>query len=609
MRIFEGRALHYLLLIAALPLLGYQFGYGNQVEQFSLVRRLVDPTFLRGDFYVDSAAGFGPRYYYSLVVAWLTRLAPLPAVILVLTFLTNLALAAVTFDVAKRHLAVERFAGPLAALVVIVNSSFALGFAGYLRFESFQPANLAIAFALGGFSLLLAEKRLLAAPAFAAAAAMHPLIGVEVAAIAYGAAGLAEIVKHRRPLPILRAWIAYVPSTLLFGAAVFAAWVLPGLGEQTASIPDSEFFHILAELRAPHHYLAREMPNEQFVRAGLFMAALAGLAFLHLKENGLRFAPTALALAAVLVCVLCVASVIFVDLMQLRLFTTAQLFRTLLIVKWVGLLFFAARAAKWLEDGKPLSWVGAVAPVLATGEAQPYVLVATLIVVEGARRLRVGPVVQWVLAGLLALFAIRYLLILGEWKDFGRGVIGAGILVCFFALQQWMAPRLAATGAVGLAIGFGVANRDLGYDFKSDIFEPTYAYRDLRTTSADVARWAEANSPKDSVWITPPTFEAFRLIAQRPIVADFTSLPFQDAAMREWAQRMEALYGKVEGGGFTAQRAMIDNYRIGDPARLEAAARRYGATHAVLYADTPWAGPVLYQNAEYKAVQLSEPAP
>ena len=44
MRTINSRDLQYLLLIAALPVLGYHFGFGNQVEQLSLVARMDDPS-------------------------------------------------------------------------------------------------------------------------------------------------------------------------------------------------------------------------------------------------------------------------------------------------------------------------------------------------------------------------------------------------------------------------------------------------------------------------------------------------------------------------------------------------------------------------------------
>jgi hypothetical protein len=72
--------------------------------------------------------------------------------------------------------------------------------------------------------------------------------------------------------------------------------------------------------------------------------------------------------------------------------------------------------------------------------------------------------------------------------------------------------------------------------------------------------------------------------------------------MTDWRARVEAIYGPISGSGFAAQKSMIDNYRT--MPHLDVAARDYGATFAVLYKDTPWTGPVLAQNDEFKAVAI-----
>ena len=100
----SSRDITLLAVLIALPLLGYQFGLGNQVEQFPIVERLRDPNFIVGDFYTDSAATFGPRYYYSLLLSLLTRIAPLPVVVLLLTCVANLALVLVTFAATRTRL-------------------------------------------------------------------------------------------------------------------------------------------------------------------------------------------------------------------------------------------------------------------------------------------------------------------------------------------------------------------------------------------------------------------------------------------------------------------------------------------------------------------------
>jgi hypothetical protein len=92
------------------------------------------------------------------------------------------------------------------------------------------------------------------------------------------------------------------------------------------------------------------------------------------------------------------------------------------------------------------------------------------------------------------------------------------------------------------------------------------------------------------------------MIAQRAVLVDYTSIPFDDATMKLWYGRMESLYGPLEGGGFGALRAMQKRHLQG--ANLRQASQVYNATHAVLYSDTLWSGPVLATVGNFKAVQL-----
>ena len=45
-----SRDIAFLLILTAVPVLGYQFGMGNQVEQFPIIERFRDPNFILGDF-------------------------------------------------------------------------------------------------------------------------------------------------------------------------------------------------------------------------------------------------------------------------------------------------------------------------------------------------------------------------------------------------------------------------------------------------------------------------------------------------------------------------------------------------------------------------------
>ena len=187
----------------------------------------------------------------------------------------------------------------------------------------------------------------------------------------------------------------------------------------------------------------------------------------------------------------------------------------------------------------------------------------------------------------------------GAGEDMARAGVG---IVCAALVYAWSSR--AAIALVAVLIAFGAVNRNREFvDFA--IFRPTYDWVDLKGPDAEIARWIKENTPAGSLWATPPDFESFRLIAERAIIVDFTSIPFQELPMREWRARVRALYGEVKGDGFDALGAMDANYRKVNQATLEDVARAYGADFAVLYADTPWTGEILHQNGRYKAVRIA----
>ncbi|MCI0465557.1 MAG: hypothetical protein L0Y57_00890 [Beijerinckiaceae bacterium] len=595
----KSRDAVFLMLAAALPVLGYQFGLGSQVEQFSIVRRFSDPDFIRADFYVNSAAAFGPRFYYSWIISLLTSVAPLPLVILILTCVTNFALALISFDAARAHLRTDHIGGAIAALIVLVNSGFSLGLAGFIRFESFQPASLAIPLALGGFSLLVARRNLAAAAAFASSAAVHPLIGVECAMISFAACGLADLSRARDAAGAFKLLRPYIPSWLALAAAVGVLWIVPLAMQDSAHISDAEFFAILPAFRAPHHYLASAFPAAHYLGAATFAAGLYWMAWQFRKHRTFDFPPMALSLAAGIVVVLCAASFLLVDIAHNRLWATAQVFRMLFLVKWVGYLFFSWMASRWLGEKSPIGLAATIAPIIATGEAQPLAMAASLAATAAAGRWLPDKSRGQIFAAiLLTAVTIAIAARVGVGGEMARAVTGT---VCAALVYTFSSG--AAIALVAVLIAFGIVNRNREFvDFA--IFHPTYGWADLKGPDAEIARWIKGNTPVGSLWATPPDFESFRLIAERAIIVDYTSIPFQELPMREWRARIAALYGEVKGDGFEALAAMAANYRAANQAALEDAARAYGADFAVLYEDTPWTGEILHQNGKYKAVRI-----
>ena len=596
----SARDITLLAVLTALPLLGYQFGLGNQVEQFSIVERFRDPDFIAGDFYTDSATAFGPRYFYSLLLSLLTSIAPLPVVVLLLSCTANLALVLVTFAATRTRLGATAAGAAIAAALAVANSSFPLGLAAYLRYESFQPASLAVPLGLLGFVWMTDGKRYVAVGAFFVAALFHPLIGSQSAMIAYASCALADLAA-RKPF---RSLLTYVPSGALFAALMFAAWVLPGMSNQGGTLSSEEFFSILPAFRSPHHYLGTTFPLSHYLQLAAFIAAMAILVVQSrriVEQSDLR---TRLIFATAIVLALCAASLILVDGLHNRIAASAQFFRALLLVKWAGFILFGAVAGRWLSSGRPLLMAAPFAALVATGAAQPLVMLGVSLAVLLAERVPMDRRAEIALAAVLLAAVAGVTVQIGAREEAVRAALAGLSIGLLYLAPLALAPASAiAVSLIVALIAFGWFNRERNW-VDRDIFQPTYQWADVKGDDADIARWVRANTPPGAIWITPPQFEAFRLLAERPIVVDWTSIPFQEDAMREWRRRIRVVYGDVPGTGFVALDGLERNYRSITPGQLAHLAVEFNAPFAVIYRETPWPGAVLYENGAYKAVNL-----
>ena len=81
-------------------------------------------------------------------------------------------------------------------------------------------------------------------------------------------------------------------------------------------------------------------------------------------------------------------------------------------------------------------------------------------------------------------------------------------------------------------------------------------------------------------------------------------MTFAEEGIGEWYRRSIDCYGDVDGTGYAACRQWQEAYRAIPTERVVLAARKYGATHAVLHTDTPTDLPLLYSDESYKIVGI-----
>ena len=592
-----------LILLSLIPVLGYQFGLGNQVEQFPIIERMNNPDFAVGDFYVDSAEGFGPRFYYAVVMAAISTWVPLPLLIFVATLLTNLAIAVATYMAARRVLAIDPLAASIAAALVLLNSSFSIGLACFVRFDSFQPASIATPLVLWGILALLSGRNLFAALLFAAGSLFHPQIGVELGVIAFAGYFLATLLSGGLERDNRPALIQQFASGILFLALVFLAWGVPIVFGGAASMPGAEVVHALHDFRAPHHFKPFSFPKAHYISTAAFCLGVALIGWRFHLLNGWTRERVALALMAFITIALCTFSVIAIEGMQNASIASAQVFRNLLLVKWIGFLFVGWQLSIWARDTNGFGFALAALCLLAPTDVQPLVLVLCVSFRIGVSFL--GLRGASALAPMALVFFASLYLVRSTFANTEviRLLLAGCVLasVYIFAKTQARGAQLAMV-LVACVLSFAFINKNQNW-VSGRAFNPKTSWADIQSPDAEIARWAKVNTDADALWMTPPEFETFRLLSGRGVIADYTSVPFTNEAMKEWRERMRVQYGEVSGGGFVALGQMMSNYRAESPARHRETMLRYGAAYAVLYSESYWDGPVLFDNGTFKAVR------
>ncbi len=589
------RDLTYLGLLALVPVLGYRFGIGNQIEQFALVERVLQSDFIPADFYVNSSSGFGPRFYHVRAVAALADVVSLPWAVLLLSVATNFAVALVTFMGSRRVLGASSVAAATAATLVVVNPGFSLGLAGFLRFDSFQPASVAIPLALGGLALIASHTRLyLAAALLAAASAFHPLIGAETAAVAFAAACLFR--------PTGAAVMRVVPPALLCASLMVLLWALPPLvlEHSAGAVPAGVVYDVMARFRAPHHYLASAMPTAHYATFAVFLGGVVAIAVARFRRHGVEPPVVRLGLVAFMVVVVAMASAYFVDRMRDELWVMAQPFRLLFLVKWIGFLIISAFAAEAFGKSRATKWLLIIAVVLAPADS------LGLIALSGALAAWWWPqrALAWGTIGiaLVGLALAAWSGSFGSERNLVRSMVAAATLfLVYHGVRNGLRwASLLIAGLLGLAVWNGPDG-----PIPVEAMRPAFTWSQVSGPGADAARWAGKHSPPGSVWLVPPDMETFRLLARRAIIVDFTSVPLDPAGLQAWRDRIETAYGPVSSGGFDGLRTMRENYGGRTEEELRRAASHLGATHAVLPLAVAWPGTsVVYRNAEFQLVQF-----
>jgi hypothetical protein len=183
----------------------------------------------------------------------------------------------------------------------------------------------------------LRQRPILSGLTAGVAALFHPLMGLEIGGIMLGALAVEQVAHYVRPQRFPR----QVNLVALLGGfsilAVFAIIVVsPTLG--LSHISSNQFIQIYAYFRAPHHLVPSSWPLTDYIRAMVYIFAVAILWRLCYSISArLREFTNAMLVVCAVLLVLCLGSYIFVELVPTRLWGEIQGFRLLTMFKWFGI--------------------------------------------------------------------------------------------------------------------------------------------------------------------------------------------------------------------------------------------------------------------------------
>lgn len=591
--------------------LGYNFGINNHVELLLPILRQLDPGFCPGDFAVNATSGYEVRFYFSWMCALLARILSLPGAMLALALVQNVGMALVT-ALAARDMHGRATAAPLAAAaLVLAVESIQLGQAGFLRQPYGWPAVFGLVWALAALWQGLRLRPWVALGFAMVAALFHPLVGLETGGIGLGICGISALCAgaldgaSRRKMALR--------SALALGGLILFALLVWGPVQEQDGMTVKQFIDVYARFRVPHHVLPSYFPGRDY---GFMLAFLVASG---ISWHWWRRSPGAdsrwvrgIPIGSAMVLALLLGGWIFIEVLPSRLWAILQTFRLVYVLKWFGLLLFAGTIGRaWASKEKGARASGWLL-FLPVGQGEPL---AALWAhgIEWIRRWIPHPVGRWAVPLLAALGFMGLYWIVSAWlspqtaPELFTLLALLVVVACFRTFRcSWLrhGVSLLWTAAV---IGTLLVNRACPLPVVGEYlgrFNPIFTLADACDPVDRVALFCRDRLPAEAVVLTPPLEGRFRLVAERAIVVDFKCPTTRDSTMLEWRKRMVDCYGVVEEGGFGAVRPMERNYRRMTDERRMDLARRYGATHALLFPETVTRFEVLYEDPLCKLVRI-----
>lgn len=586
------------------------FGYSNQIEHLPPILRNLDGSFLLNDFFTNaSTKGIARKFYIYIISKISGSEKNLPIVFFILTFLTNISISLATFFFTRYLFKNSSRSGILASSFVMSLSTFALaGDSSFLYITYLNQSFMAFAFILWAI-LFVAQSNLILGMIFSGIASLiHPLYGLEMGALLFFSYFISLLIQQRGIAK--EQWKEIIPGFLIFTLFSLPS-LIPQLSQQ--GIDSKLFIHIIAYFRNSHHYVPSTFSISQYVYTIVFVLTLA---FIWYRERHKRdfLANQLVAILVGLILLLCIGGYFFVEIIPLRIMVIAQPFRLLQIVKWVGLVLIAGLLTNeaLARETRMLYLISVFNPLTLGGS----------ILTQTSRKWleKKSGFLHNLLEPALVLFFVVVLIKLKPDEFSSTSIILLFLYILLMLVFEYLPQKLPS---VLLILGIGLTMMIGFFHFQLPYIKDSYTLNQIYTLLVsnnlsleiksglgadgdEVAKYVKENTSEKSIFLTPPNWGQFRLLAKRAIVVDFKAFLFTDTEMLEWYERITTCYGEATKTGLSMVPELVENYKVINDEALLQLKEKYSIDYAVLYLDTVTDFNVIFKNDTYKVVILPE---
>jgi hypothetical protein len=553
------------VLAAALVVfqIGYSYGEPSHTIFLPWVLHEIDPSLLANDWFVNTI----PHHLNSIrFMAWIGRLVPLPAAMLVLHLASLLLLCGVAY-----RLIFRLFADPpvfyVALFLLLRWGTDGLGGNGLWGSYLVQH-NFGVPFCLLAFYLALKDRPVAAAFVCALTTWIH----IQLGALTMLVLGVRMLLDWRRT-GFRRVLLAGGVYLAVAAPTVVQQWMLYMAGPSPLSA--SEYLYLHGTMRHPHHVIPSSWFGSEFYRFFLVMGMGA------LAADWRREPHRTVAIWAAVILALCVAGTVFVEMIPVKFMIKLQVFRMTVFVKFFAVVYAACFLLAALRKGTTGQKLCAIAILSILNFAVAGVCAALLVALQQRRTWIWG--IAIFAAGLLSGVTLAATVTLGRssipmfWHSFAVSQRGLGIgLATLAALGAvlWLAHRFASAAVVACLVITRLAVGGPYYAYDHPPADPWYRF----------CQRIKAETPRDAVFITPPAAGGFQLFAERAEVANYKCTPLIETDLLEWKRRLDDLSGYSDlrcSGWVDCGSKLAGGYRALTPEAIRGLAAKYGATYLV----------------------------